>query len=91
MRELRAYSIHFDLFVPAARGAPETFPPRLAAQRPHFTRIGAEWRNHEQNEQAQTDTNMCEGWTKLWSGGGALAVARWGWSGGGALAVARWW
>ena len=38
-------------------------------------RIGAEWRNHEQNEQAQTDANRCEGWTKLRSGGGALAVA----------------
>ena len=54
-------------------------------------RNGAEWRNHEQNEQAQTDANRYEGWTKLWSGGGALAVARWWWSGGGALAVARWW
>ena len=53
-------------------------------------RIGVEWRNHEQNEQAQTDANRYEGWTKLWSGGGALAVARWWWSGGGALAVARW-
>ena len=34
-------------------------------------------RNREQNEQSQTDANSYEGWTKLWSGGGALAVARW--------------